>query len=193
MEDAVRKELKRLEDDGILKSLAYAEWTSPIVIVPKADGLVRICGDYKRQLTRFLETEQYPMPNADELFQKMQGGKMFTKLDLKSAYLQMELHEASRKFLVINTPDGLKENIRMPNGIKPASAIFQKKLEGEVKHVPLPVVNIDDILISGTDTPNHVSNVLAVLDRLTELGVTLNLDKCKFFQKRSRIRRVYFR
>ena len=71
----------------------------------------------------------------------------------------------------------------MSNGIKPASAIFQRKLEGEVKHVPLTVVNIDDILISGTDTPNHVSNVLAVLDRLTELGVTLNLDKCKFFQK----------
>ena len=49
------------------------------------------------------------MPNPDELFQKMQGGKTFSKLDLKTAYLQMELDEESRKYLVINTPDGLKQ------------------------------------------------------------------------------------
>ena len=73
------------------------------MIVQKADGQIRICGDFKRTINPFINTEQYPLPGPHDLFEKMQGGETFSKLDLKNAYLQMELDEDCRKYLVINT------------------------------------------------------------------------------------------
>ena len=72
LHEAVRIELKRLEDDGILTSVPYSDWASPIVVVLKADGQIRICGDFKATINPYINTERIPLPGADELFQKMQ-------------------------------------------------------------------------------------------------------------------------
>ena len=182
LEEAVSRELKRLEDEGIIQSIPYSDWASPIVIVPKADGQIRITGDFKRTINPSIHTEQYPLPNPEELFQKMQGGKLFTKLDLKEAYLQIELHEECKKYFVINTPDGLKQNNRMVYGGPSGPAIFQRFLSGQLKDVEMIAVNQDDVLISGRNTTHHIKNLKEVLDKFRELGITLNLKKCKFFQ-----------
>ena len=137
--------IKRSDEDGILTSVPYSDWAGPIVVVPKADGQIRICGDFKATVNPYINTEQYPLPGADELFQKMQGGKRFSKLDLKTAYLQMELDDESKKYLIINTEDGLKQSNRMPYGITSGPAIFQRKLAHELMHIEMTVVNIDDI------------------------------------------------
>ena len=73
LQEGVHRELKRLEDDGIIKSLAYADWANPIVVVPKADGQLRIFGDFKATINPYINTEQYPLPTADDLFQKNAG------------------------------------------------------------------------------------------------------------------------
>ena len=114
LEEAVVTELRRMEDDDVIRSVTTSQWASPIVIVPKADGHIRICGDFKNTVNPHVNTEQYPLPAADELFQRMQGGKTFSKLDLKTAYLQMVLDENCTKYLVVNTIDGLKEFKRCP-------------------------------------------------------------------------------
>ena len=184
LHEAVRIELKRLEDDGILTSISYSDWASPIVVVPEADGQIRICGNFKATINPYINTEQYPLPGEDELFQKMQGGKRFSKLDLKTAYLQMELDDDSKKkYLIINTEDGLKQFNRMPYGITSGPAIFQRKLAHELMHIEMTVVNIDDILISGKNDDEHERNLELVFEKLTDLGLTLNVKKCKFSQK----------
>ena len=66
------------------------------VIVLKADGNVRICGDYKTTINPVIENDTYPVPTVDEVFEKVQGGKLFTKIDLTQAYLQVELDEESK-------------------------------------------------------------------------------------------------
>ena len=126
LQDAVNEELDRLEQESILNSVSYSEWASPIVIVPKPDGHIRLCADYKQTVNPVIEVDQYPLPTAEELFAKIPGGEKFNKLDLTTAYLQIELHPDSRNFLVINTSKGLKEFARMPYGVSPASAIFQR-------------------------------------------------------------------
>ena len=183
LEEAVSFELKRLENDGVTESIPYSDWASPIVIVPKADGQVRICGDFKKTVNPFIHTEQYPLPNPEELFQKLQGGQLFTKLDLKAAYLQMELDDESKKYFVINTPDGLKRNNRMVYGGSSGPAIFQRYLENLLSTVEMTAVNQDDVVITGKNISHHIQNVKAVLDKFLELGITLNIKKCKFFQK----------
>ena len=109
----------------------------------------------------------------------MIGGDMFSKLDLKNAYLQVELEDNSRKYLVINTIKGLKE---FTYGVTPASAIFQKKIENALSSVPMTVVKIDDILISGTNEYDNFKNLSSVFDILSKPGLTLNENKFKFVQ-----------
>lgn len=96
-------ELERLESEKILRPISYSDWTSSIVIVPKLDGNIRLRVDYKHIINLYLKADQNPLPTAEESFTDIKGGKTFTKLDLRTAYLQIQLHPESRKYLVINT------------------------------------------------------------------------------------------
>ena len=82
LRDKVDQELDRLEQSGIISPVQHSQWAAPIVPVPKKDGTVRICGDFKTTVNQVCHTEQYPLPRADELFSDLCGGKYFTKLDL---------------------------------------------------------------------------------------------------------------
>ena len=59
---AIEKELDRLESEGILEKISYSEWAAPVVSVPKAEGTIRLCGDYKVTINSQLEVDQYPLP-----------------------------------------------------------------------------------------------------------------------------------
>ena len=71
----------------------------------------------------------------------------------------------------------------MPYGIKPASGIFQKLIESRLKGIPFVVVKIDDILISGRNVVEHIANLEKVLMVLEEMGVTVKVEKCAFFEE----------
>ena len=105
----VEQELQRLQDEGIITKVDRSDWASPIVPVPKPDGSLRLCGDYKVSVNKLLDTKQYTLPNAGDLFATLEGGKVFSKIDLSHAYLQLELKAESRKYLTINTHKGLFE------------------------------------------------------------------------------------
>ena len=76
-----------------------------------------------------IENEVDPQPTSDELFAKMQGGQKLSKTDLIQYYTQVELHEESKEYLVINTCKGRKEYTPMPFGIKLATGIFQRHIQ----------------------------------------------------------------
>ena len=95
MKEAVEAGTDRIEKDGILKSVPYSEWASAIVIVPKPDGTIRICADYKRTVNPVIKNDTYPQPTPKELFSKIQGGERFSKTDLTKAYLQVQLDDKS--------------------------------------------------------------------------------------------------
>ena len=97
VKDALGRELDRLESEGILRKVNHCDWAAPIVLVPKKDGTIRLCGDYKRTLNPALQVDQYPLPSIPELLASVAGGKRFTTLDLTSAYHQMVLDTPSSK------------------------------------------------------------------------------------------------
>ena len=88
----VEDELNQLEREGIVEKVTHSEWATPIVAVPKPDGGVHLCGNFKVIVNQALSVDQYPLPKVDDLLATLAGGKRFTKLDLKQAYLQLELH-----------------------------------------------------------------------------------------------------
>ena len=83
--------------------VSLKKWATPIVPVPKKDGKVQICVDYKVTINPVFDIDQYPLPRSENLFATLVGERHFTKLDLKHAYLVLVLEEDSGKFVMINT------------------------------------------------------------------------------------------
>ncbi len=104
IKETVSQDISRLEGQGII---SHSQWAAPIVVVPKKDGRFRLCGDYKVTVNQALDVEEYPLPTPEELFSTLSGGKVFSKLDLSQAYLQIPVDEASKSYLTINTHRGL--------------------------------------------------------------------------------------
>ena len=174
MKAAVESEIERMENEGILKSVPFSEWASPIVIVPKSDDRLRICGDYKQTVNPCLNNDTFPQPTPEELLSKIHVMKKFSKIDLSQAYLQIQLEEQSQKYLTINTSKRLKQYTRMSYRVKPASGIFQRFIKNKLSNIPCKVVKIDDILITGKNNEEHLKNIEKVLEILNEAGATVN-------------------
>ena len=92
-----KSQLCRFEEAKVIEKIPFSEWAAPIVPVPKADGKLRVCGDYKVTVNPVLDVDSHPLPKPQELLATLSEGKKFTRLDLSSAYLQMELEVESRK------------------------------------------------------------------------------------------------
>ena len=82
----VEQEFDGLEQAGVLERVNHSEWAAPIVTVPKRDGQVRICGDYKVTVNPVLDIDQDPLPRPEDLFATLAGGKYFSALDLSHSY-----------------------------------------------------------------------------------------------------------
>ena len=102
----VETELERLERENITP-VTWSEWATPVVVVPKADGSVRLCGDFKVTVNPALNIDQYPLPRIEDILATLGGSTVFSKIDLQSAYLQMELDDDSKKLATIHTHKGL--------------------------------------------------------------------------------------
>ena len=176
----VDEELDRLQQEGIIRQINRSEWASPIVIVRKADGSIRVCGDYKVSVNPYLETECYPMPNPQDLFSTLAGGRVFTRLDMKQAYQQMKISPDSRAYLTINTSKGLFVYTRMPFGITSAPAIWQKAMDEILAGIPGCICYLDDLLVVGGSQEEHDQRLDIVLDRLSKRGIRLKEEKCTF-------------
>ena len=125
--------------------------------------------------------ETYPLPQVEELFSNLAGGKYFSKLDMSSAYLQLPLAELSKEYLIINTHRGFYQFNRLLFSVASAPAIFQRSMETLLRDLPGLFVYLDDILITGSTLAELLANLEGVLKRLSEAGLQLNKEKCALF------------
>jgi len=139
--------------------------------VPKKDGGIRTCGDFKVTVNPVLSVEQYPLPHIDDLFAGLSGGQKFSKIDLCQAYLQMHVHEDSQELLTITTHKGLFRYRRLPFGITSAPALFQRAMDQILSGLPGVQCYLDDILCTGATDEEHLRNLDATLQRLKEYGL----------------------
>ena len=155
MRAKVEAELDRLEQEGTLTKVQHSDWATPIVPVLKKNGQVRICGDFKVTLNPMLKVDQYPLPKIDDIFANLNGGLHYTKIDLRQAYLQLEVEDVCKELLTINTHRGLYRYNRMAFGIASAPAIWQRTIEQILNGIPGTQCILDDMIITGkTDDEN---------------------------------------
>ena len=183
MKDKVGKKLDEMERQGVISKINDSEWGTPLVPVIKANGDLRICGDYKVTINRMIEDVKEPLPRIEEIFAELGGGENFTKLDLAAAYNQLEVTDETKKLLAWSTHQGIYAVNRLPFGPKPAGAIFQRQMRKVLQGTKGTVSYMDDITVTGKNKAEHLRNLREVLRRLSEAGFKLNLEKCKFFQE----------
>lgn len=180
--DAVRKHLQELLEAGVIRE-SESPFASPIVVVRKKDGSVRLCIDFRKLNSQTIK-DAYALPNLEEVFSTLTGSKWFTVLDLKSGFYQIGMEEADKCKTAFVCPLGFWEFNKMPQGITNAPSTFQRLMErcmGDLNRKQV-LVFIDDLIVFSKTLEEHESRLLQVLNRLKEYGLKLSPEKCRFFQ-----------
>ena len=165
-----------------------SDWISSLVIETKKDGSLRLCID-PRPLNKALKRCRYPMPIPDDVLPKLTRAKVFSVLDLKSGYWQVQLDDSSSQLTTMGTPFGRFRWKRMPFGIAPAPEIFQEKLDEVLSGLEGVKAVVDDILVYGEgDTieeaeSNHDRRLISLLLAARTHNLRFNAVKFKFRQK----------
>ena len=184
LKEKVETELKRLESLGIITPVKHSNWAAPVVPVLKQNNTIRLCGDYRVTVNQACMVDKYPLPRVEELFAAMTGGKVFSKLDMSQAYLQLQLDEKSTELVTINTHRGLFKYNRLPFGVASAPGVFQRCMESLFQGCKGVSVYLDDILVTGQSVDDHFVNLDKVLGILATSGLKLNKEKCAFMLPR---------
>lgn len=179
----IESQLTLLSEQGIITKIENPEWGTPSVPILKDDGKVRICADYKVTLNKYLKDNNYPLPRISDILTIVSDGKIFSKIDLASAYNQLELDEESKNYTFCSTHIGNFTMNRLPFGFKPATGIFQFEIDKIIKGNPGVVVFLDDILVSAPDIKTHNERLEILLKRFRSAGMSINLKKTWFAEK----------
>ena len=167
----VENELDRLVKDEVISPVEFSEWATPVVPILKLDGKIKICGNYAVTINQVAKGDSRPISNIDDLYNKLRGGVLYTKLDLGHAYQQLVLEESSGKYTAINTSKGLFQYNRVPFGMGAAPGLFQRTMDNLLQDIPMTAVYLDDIFISGKTIEEHDNNLKKVMNKLQEHGL----------------------
>ena len=179
LKEGVRSEVEELVELGIVVP-STSPWASPVVPVPKKDGTVRVCIDY-RKLNEVTVADPYYMTTMEEIVERIGASKVMSKLDLAKGFYQVEVDPKSRKKTAFISPFGKFEFTRMPFGLRNAPAIFQRCMEVVLRECyGFSAPYIDDIIVFSNSGKEHVEHLRLVLKALSEHGMTLKERKCEF-------------
>lgn len=181
LREKVGEEIEKLLQEDIIEKVEGqpTPWISPIVAIPKKNqNEIRVCVDM-REPNKAIVRERHMLPTVEELIHDLNGSKVFSKLDLRAGYHQLELEENSRYITCFSTHLGLFQYKRLNFGISSASEIFQETIKNVIQDID-NVKNIsDDILVYGKNQREHDIALEKVFDRLNEKGLTVNKQKCE--------------
>ena len=182
MTEGVRQEVNKLVELGVVVP-STSPWASPIVPVPKTDGSIRLCIDYRR-INAITEADPYYMTTLEEILERVGGSRCVSKLDLCKGFYQIEVEEESVEKTAFITPFGKFAFRRMPFGLRNAPAVFQITMEVVLRGCySCSAPYIDDIIVFSKDGVEHVQHLKLVLGALSENGLTVKRMKCEFGKK----------
>ncbi|GFY04882.1 retrovirus-related Pol polyprotein from transposon 297 [Trichonephila clavipes] len=180
-----RKEHLRKEIDNLLAHNIIEEcespYAAPVVLVPKSNGTVRLCIDY-RKLNAITIPDKYPLPLMDVLLHDAKSTAFMSTLDLKSGYDQVEVNPADQDKTAFVCPFGTFRYKRMPFGLRSAPATFQRLMDQFRNGLPNAniLVYLDDIVVLSETFKQHIEDLGMVFDRLKKFKLCANREKCKF-------------
>ncbi|GJR63907.1 putative reverse transcriptase domain-containing protein [Tanacetum coccineum] len=175
------KKLQELQDKGFIRP-SHSHWGAPILFVKKNESSLRMCIDY-RELNKLTVKNRYPLPMIDDLFDQLQGACYFSKIDLRSGYHQLRVHEDDIPKTTFRTRYGHFEFRVMPFGLTNAPAVFMDLMNRVCKPYldKFVIVFIDDILIYSKTKEDHEVHLKLVLELLKKERLYAKFSKYEFW------------
>lgn len=184
----IQKQVDKLLHDNVIQE-SFSPWSAPVHLVPKkvdasGERKFRMVIDYRR-LNDKTTDDKYPLPNINDLFDKLGKSSYFSTLDLASGFHQIEIDKQDRHKTAFTTPSGHYEFTRMPFGLKTAPATFQRAMDNVLRGLQgiHCLVYLDDIIIYSNSLQEHIEKLRKVFDRLRQNNLKMTLDKCEFLRK----------
>ena len=178
----VRDHLKDLMEKDIIEKVdGPSPWVSPVVVTPKPNGDIRLCVDMRRANEAIIR-ERHPIPTIDEVLEQLNESTVFSKIDLRWGFHQVELSEDSRSITTFALDENLYRYKRMMFSITSAPEQYQNIIAQVIKGCEGALNIADDLIVYGRNETEHDDNLFRVLRRLEEKGLTVGLPKCSFRQ-----------
>ncbi|CAG9137900.1 unnamed protein product [Plutella xylostella] len=177
--ELVKKEIDQMLQDKVIEPCS-SPWAAPVVLVPKKDGSMRVCVDYRR-LNAITIPDTYPLPRIDDLLHEAKPTPFMSTLDLKAGYWQIKVRDEDREKTAFITPFGIYKFNRMPFGLRNAPATFQRlidrfKISLDVKMLAY----LDDLIVFSATFEAHLTDLQDVFNRMKDFNLTANERKCRF-------------
>jgi hypothetical protein len=181
-QEAIQKTLEYLYAHGFARD-SVSEYAAPVTLAKKADGTWRFCVDY-RKLNSITKEAKYPLPRIDDCLDKLGKAKFFSKLDLRSGYWQVRIHEKDIEKTAFRTTNGHHEWLVMPFGLQGAPSCFQRMMNHYLRHHlgKFLIVYLDDILVFSETKEEHLQHLRILLEILREKKLYAKGSKCDLFK-----------
>ena len=181
--DAAGVMIDELLTKGFIRP-SRSPWGSPMFLVAKPDGGKRMVIDY-RALNSATVRNRYPLPRVDELFDRLQGARYFSKIDLRTGYWQIRMAEESVAKTAFTSRHGHFEWMVLPMGLTNAPAEFMALMEDTFRDMlnKSVLAFLDDILVYSKTLEEHEQHLRAVMEKLRAAKLYGKLSKCSFFRQ----------
>ena len=172
-----------MENLGIVERVSpkdITRWTNPLHLVRKPSGRGwRVCGDF-RILNQKTKSDNYPLPILRSFTKNIKKAKIFSKLDLQSAFHHLPIHpDDVEKTCVLSPWGGAYVFKRLAFGLSNGPSSWQRYVDSIFGDIEGLFIYLDDILLCAEDEESHLSLLTTVLERIHKHGLTLALDKCE--------------
>lgn len=185
--DEIDRQIKQMLEDDIIQP-SNSEWNFPLIVVPKkmdASGKKkwRICIDFRR-LNDLTVGDSYPLPNIQDILDKIGKARYFSALDCASGYLQVPIEQEDRCKTAFSTANGHFEYKRMPFGLKAAPATYQRMMNCILRESigDRCWVYVDDVLVVGNTLSLHNQKLREVFMQMRKFNIQVEPDKCEFLK-----------
>ena len=171
-------------EKGIIQE-SVSPWSSPVVLVKKKDGSYRFCVDF-RKVNKVTKVDSFPMPLVADALDSLAGASVFSTLDLKSSFWQIQMHQDSHQMTAFAKHNGLYEFLTMPFGLVNSGENFQRLMGYILRGLEyrFALIYIDDTIIFSKSVDEHLVHSEEVFKRLRDANVKLNPEKCSFVRQR---------
>jgi hypothetical protein len=180
----IAAEVDKLLKGGVIEP-SNSPWRAQVFVVKGENHKPRMVVDYSQTINRFTMLDAYPIPRIEELIQKVSQYKVFSTIDLKSAYHQVPILESEKQYTAFEAAGKLYQFLRIPFGVTNGVPDFQRNIDRIIMEEKLEGTfpYLDDVTVCGRNKDEHDLNLERFMTAVKKYDLTLNPDKCNFSTK----------
>ena len=177
----IKNETNRLLAEGIIEP-SDSSWRAQVVVTRSERHKKRLVVDYSQTINKFTSLDAYPLPNNEETVNKIAQYGVFSTIDLKSAYHQLQIPDQDKKYTSFEANNRLYQFCRIPFGVTNGVAAFQRIMNDLINDKGLrdTFAYLDDVTVCGKDQTHHDENLKRFLNAEKQKNLVYNEQKCLF-------------